>query len=243
MRPNRSSASSSSCGRSATHRADSARRREQLGGLCLDHLEIGGLGRLRVVLRHQLQHLALGDDRGGARQDFENAQRAVGDHQLEGAAEQKIADEDRRLVAPHGVGGIAAAAQVARIDDIVVQQGRGVDEFDGRGERDVPAAAVSAEPGAAQGQHRAQPLSAARDDMAGELRDQRHRALHAIDDQPVDAFEVASEKPGQRVERRFVDRLRPIDTRPERHRLLLPVPRAPPNGRPIELDAPRRQRA
>ena len=70
-------------------------------------------------------------------------------------------------------------------------------------------AAVAAEPGAAQGQHRPQPLAAARDDMAGELRDQRHRALHALDDQPVDAFEVASEKLGQRVERRFADRAAP----------------------------------
>ncbi len=32
-----------------------------------------------------------------------------------------------------------------------------------------------------------------------------------------------------------MDRLCPIDTRPERHRPLLPVPRAPPNGRPTSL--------
>ena len=92
-----------------------------------------------VVCGDQLQHLALGDDRGGARQDLEDAQRAVRDHQLEGAAEQEIADQHGRLVAPDGVGGVAAAAQVARIDDVVVQQGRGVDELDGSGERDVPA--------------------------------------------------------------------------------------------------------
>ena len=99
------------------------------------------------------------------------------------AAEQEIADQDRRLVAPDRVGGIAAAAQIARIDDIVMQQGRGVDELDRGGEGDVALAAIAAQPRAGQGQHRPQPLAAAGDDMAGELRDQRHRALHALDDQ------------------------------------------------------------
>ena len=68
------------------------------------------------------------------------------------------------------------------VDDVVVQQRRGVDELDGGGERDVALAAIAAEPGAAEGQHRPQPLAAGRDDMAGELRDQRHRAVHALDD-------------------------------------------------------------
>jgi hypothetical protein len=84
-----------------------------------------------------------------------------------------------------------------------VQQGRGVDEFDSRSERDMPAPAVSTEPGTAERQHRAQPLSAARDEVARELRDQLYWALHALDDQLVDTIELASEKLGQRVERGF----------------------------------------
>ena len=96
-----------------------------------------------------------------------------------------------------------------------------MNELDGRGERDVPCPAVSAEPGATECEHRTQALPTARDDMPGELRNQRHRALHAIDDQPVDMLEVASHKPGQRVERRLLDRLLLIDTRLERHPILL----------------------
>jgi hypothetical protein len=99
-----------------------------------------------------------------------------------------------------------------------------MDEFDGCGERDMPCPAISAEPGATECQHWAQALSTARDDVPGELRDQRHRALHAVDDQPIDVFEVASDKRGQRVERRFVDHLALIDIRHERHSILLPVP-------------------
>ena len=51
-------------------RANAARRCEQLRRLCPDHLQIGLFGRLQVVLRHELQHLAFGDDRGGVRQDL-----------------------------------------------------------------------------------------------------------------------------------------------------------------------------
>ena len=149
----------------------------------MDDREIVGFGGRRVAGRHQLHDLALGDHRRGARQDFEDAQGAVGDHQLERPAEQEIADQHRRLVAPHRVGGVAAAAQIAGVDDIVVQQGRGVDELDRGGERDVAVAAIAAHPGAGERQHRPQPLAAAGDDVAGELRDQRHRALHAFDDQ------------------------------------------------------------
>jgi hypothetical protein len=49
--------------------------------------------------------------------------------------------------------------------------------------------------------------------MARELRDQRHRALHPLEDEPVDAFKVACEQLEQRVERGFVHGLHLIDTR------------------------------
>ena len=106
------------------------------------------------------------------------------------SAEQKVADEDRGLVAPQRICRVAAASQIARIDDVVVQQGRGVDELDRGGECYVAAAAIATQPRATQGKHRPQPLAAAGNDMAGKLWNQRNRAMHALDDQPVDAFEV-----------------------------------------------------
>ncbi len=50
------------------HGANLGRRGEQPGGLGLDDLEIGRLRRADVALRDELQHLAFGDRRGGARQ-------------------------------------------------------------------------------------------------------------------------------------------------------------------------------
>src|SRR5215207_8179143 len=48
---------------------------------------------------------------------------------------------------------------------------------------------------------RSQPLAAGRDDMPGQLRDQRHRAVHALDDQRVDPVEIVGNQAKQRVER------------------------------------------
>ena len=79
------------------------------------------------------------------RQDAQHSQRAVLDHQLESAAEQEIADQHAGLVAEHGVGGGQPAPQVAFVDDIVVQQGGGVDELDAGGQADAALARVAAQ--------------------------------------------------------------------------------------------------
>ena len=56
------------------------------------------------------------------------------DHHLEGARIEEIADQHRRGVAEGGVGGVAPAAQARLVDHVVVQQGRGMDEFQHRRE-------------------------------------------------------------------------------------------------------------
>ena len=66
-----------------------------------------------------------------------HVERAVLDHQLEGAGEQEVAHQHRGLVAEHRIGAGRAAAQQALVHHVVVQQGRGVDELDAGGEADV----------------------------------------------------------------------------------------------------------
>jgi hypothetical protein len=60
-------------------------------------------------------------------------------------------------------------------------------------------------------------LAAGRDDVAGELRDQRHRAVHALDDHRVDPVEIGLQLPEQRVERWLRAVAVAIDTRHRRH--------------------------
>ena len=116
---------------------------EQRRGLGADHGEIIVLAGLGVLGGGELHDLALGDDRGGGGQNLEAGQRADLDHHLEGLAEQKIADEDACLIAPEHPRRELAAPHVAFVDDIVVQQRRGMHEFDGGGELDMAVAGDS----------------------------------------------------------------------------------------------------
>jgi hypothetical protein len=121
--------------------------------------------------------------------------------ELKRPAEQKVADQHARLVAPHRVGGGVAAAELAVVDHVVMQQRRGVDEFDAGGEVDMAPPGIAAELGGGQRQHRAQPLAARGDDMAGELGDQHHRALHPLEDDGVDVAQVLADQGMQGIER------------------------------------------
>ena len=135
-------------------------------------------------------------------EDPQHLEAAVLDHQLERAAEQEIADQHARRIAPDEVGGALAAAHARAVDDIVVEQGRGVDELDRGGELVVARAGVAEQRGAGEGQHRPHPLAAAGDQVAGELGDQRDLALHPLEDDGVDAVHVGRDQRHHRVERR-----------------------------------------
>ncbi len=199
LRPNSRSARASAAPRSATTAPISLARREEGGGLGGDHLQIGLLAGGRVVRGDELQHLALGDHRGGFREDAQHVERAVLDHELKGAAEEEIADQHRRLVAPDRIGGGKAAAEIGGVDHVVMQQRRRVDELDRGGERQMAAARVAAELRRGEGQHRPEPLAAGRDDMAGHLRNERHRALHPFEDDPVDELQIVGHEGDERA--------------------------------------------
>ena len=122
-----------------------------------------------------MRDLAFGDDRRGGAEDLEHPERAILDHQFERTAEQEIANQHAGRVAPQPVGSRLATAQARHIDDIVMEQRRGMDELDRGSELVMAGAAVIEQRGAAQRQHRPQPLAAAGDQMPGQFRDQRHR--------------------------------------------------------------------
>lgn len=159
--------------------------------LRLDDAQVSVLGGAGVLGRGKLHHLALGDDRCGIGDDFEGAERSRLDHQLEGAAEQEISDENARLVAPQHPRGLRAAPHVAFVHHIVVKQGRRVQELDGCGELDVVGAVIAAHPRRRDGEHRPQALAARIDEMAGQLRHHRHFGCHPFADEFVDGLHVA----------------------------------------------------
>ena len=146
--------------------------------------------------------LALGDDGRGAGQNAQHIKRSIGYHQLERAGKQEVADQHAGLVAPDRIGGRRAAPQIAFIDDVVMQQGRGMDKFDAGGESGVALAFIAAQPRRAQGQHRPQALAAGGDDMAGKLRYQQHLALHLFENDFVYARQIGRGQRHQPFERR-----------------------------------------
>ena len=155
-----------------------------------------------LALRGQLLDLALGDHGRRVAEDPQHLEAAVLDHQLERAGEQEIADQHARRIAPDEVGGALAAAHARAVDHIVVEQGRGVDELDRRGELVVARSGVAEQACAGERQHRPHALAAAGDQVAGKLGDQRDLALHPLEDDGIDAVHVGRDERHQRVERR-----------------------------------------
>ena len=123
------------------------------------------------------------------------------DHHLEGLAEQEIADQHARLVAPQHAGGELAAAHVAFVDHVVVQQRGGVHEFDRGGELDMAVAAVAGELGHRQREHRPQPLAARGDQVVGDFRDHGDVGAGARQDGRVDALHVGGHQVVEAFER------------------------------------------
>ena len=95
-----------------------------------------------------------------------------------------------------------APTQVGTVDDVVVQQGGGVDEFDrgGQFDRDVDRAPGPRGSGGGQGQQGPQTLAAGRDQMFGQQGDDRDLRLHPLDDHGVDGRHVSRSQLHQRLD-------------------------------------------
>ena len=89
----------------------------------------------------------LGDDRRGLRQNTEHVEIAVLNHQLKRPAEQEVADEHAGFITPDRIGAGGAAAQIALVYHVVMEQRRGVNELDAAGETDMAVALVAAHAG------------------------------------------------------------------------------------------------
>src|SRR5690606_14360179 len=73
---------------------------------------------------------------------------------------KKVADQNTGGVAPAGVGGGSAAAQLGGVDNIIVEQGGCMDEFNNGGEGDVVTSSITAGFGRQQNQQWPQAFAA-----------------------------------------------------------------------------------
>ena len=121
----------------------------------------GGLLDVHVLAADHAAHR----DRG--HEVAQGAQHAVGgavllvQHELDGLGEEAVAREDRHVLPEHDVAGGLAAAQLVVIHrgEVVVDQGVGVDQLDGRRQRDHVLLRVAERLCSGEGEHRPDPLA------------------------------------------------------------------------------------
>ena len=121
-------------------------------------------------------------------------------HELEGPAEEEVADQHARLVAEERLRRLPAAPQVTFIDHIVMQQCGGVDELDASRQGKRPIVLNPDQPGSGKHQKRTQALAAGRDDVLCHLGNQRDGGLHVLEDQSVDPLQVGAYEIQQRLQ-------------------------------------------
>ena len=135
--PKRAMAVFDQCRLFPEHGAQLCRGFEQFGGLVADYFAVAVFAGIRIVAVEQLQDFAFGNDVGGVRKDFHDPHAAHADHHFKGARVEEITDQNGGFVAPDGIGRLVAAAQVRSVDHVIVQQGRGMNEFDDRRQFDM----------------------------------------------------------------------------------------------------------
>jgi hypothetical protein len=92
------------------------------------------------------------------------------------------------LGAPQGIGGGAATAHAGHVDHVVMQQGGGVQEFDGGGQQAQVVAFAAQGLATQQHQQRAQALAAGGRDIVADFRYQRHARGQLLLDDPSTAL-------------------------------------------------------
>ena len=154
--------------------------------LVLGNVDVAGLG--------QLVELPFDHPQGDVAQQADNLQRVLRQRHRHGLDVEVVAEQDRDVVAPAGVHREASAAQVGAVDDVVVDQRRGVNELDDRGVENGPLTLVAAEPCRHQQHGRSDALAAAVLDVATHLRDERDARLDMTDEFPFNGLEIFADR-------------------------------------------------
>ena len=151
------------------------------------------LGDRGIEAALELEQLALGHAADRVGEDPQDVEIAVLHDQRRGARVEVVAHEHGAAIAPERVRGRPAAAQLGEIDDVVVQQRRGVQQLDRRGDVDPARAGVAAQLGREQQQRRAHALAARVEHVIAERREHLARRRELLAHRALDEREVFGE--------------------------------------------------
>ena len=119
----------------AEHAADLRAAAEQVRGLAADDLEVLVLGDVDVAGLRELIELAFDHPQRDVAEQPDDLERVLRQRHRHRLDVEVVAEQDGDVVAPARVHGQAAAAQIGAVDDVVVDERRGVDELDDRRRR------------------------------------------------------------------------------------------------------------
>ena len=178
-------------------------RFEEAGGLSLDHFEVALFVDRRVMGVHHLLHFAFGEGVGRVGERLHDAQVPRADHHLEGARIEKVAHEDRDAVAPEGVGRGFAAAHGAFVDDVVVHEGRRVEQFDRGAEIAVKFPFIAERAADEHQEGGAHALAARVDDVLADLAHAGYVGVELLSNDGVDRRHVLGDRGEERADERL----------------------------------------
>src|SRR5690606_10306266 len=110
---------------------------DELGGFAFEYLEVGGLVEGEVVAVVELEEPAGAHDLRCAADEQGGLGGGEGGAEAVGGGDEVVAESHGGLVAPEGVDGLAAAADVGLVEDVVVDEGGHVDHLADGGEGDM----------------------------------------------------------------------------------------------------------
>ena len=116
--------------------------------LCSMILIYSGFGHVRIAIVVELKYFALRHFLAGFGEDFVDPLAAKFHDLTHGSGIEIISDQNTDLIAPNFSGGLVASADIGIIDDIIMQERGGMDEFHEAAELMVFGAGIPAESGA-----------------------------------------------------------------------------------------------
>ena len=107
------------------------------GRLRANNLHIICFADIRIAHVHQLHNLALGDHIGSRGKGFHHRHIPDVNHHLKGAGVDKITHQNAGRITPFRIGSGTSPPEIRGINDIIMEQCGGVQEFDNRSQRNV----------------------------------------------------------------------------------------------------------
>ena len=178
----------------AEHAANLRAPTEQVRRLAPDDVEVLFLVDVRVAILGELIQLALDHLQRHVAQHADDLERVVRQGHRHRLDVQIVAEQHRDVVAPARMHRQAPAPQVGVVDDVVVDQRGRVDEFDDGGVQHRPIALIPAQPRGHQQHGGPDTLSAARLNVAADLRDQIDLRLDMAPEFPIHLLEVGANR-------------------------------------------------